>query len=200
MRKHKKLIFLALLLVILCVATGAFFISSSRPDKLTEAQKEKAIADILGRKPNIEVKEITGNKTYEGKYITFQYPAKAVIYEYKEPVENDINSETFSFDIESPRLILNYAGEANRSDLNALEDIPAVRLRQDAANGYKASKIEADGAQGVAFFKAASGEFRADKTAFFLIGKTSYSISISGGDEREIDKLLNQILSSADFK
>lgn len=195
MRRFKKI---AIVLIVFSAVTGgvtAFFVLNSKPDELSKGQKEQAIGQILGRKPNLNPQVKTGNVTYGGKYASFSYPGRAKIYEYKN--RSGANSESFSFDIDSPRLILNYS--AARSDLKISSDVPSVRLRQDLSNGYAESKIKADGQEGIVFSKKESSGVRAEKTGFFLVNATLYTISITGNNLEDVTKMFDQIVKTLKF-
>ena len=72
MRKNlKKLLILGLVLGVVIAGIAAFFILNSTPDELTEKQKEQAVADILGRKPNLNPDVKTGDIEFVGEKLTF---------------------------------------------------------------------------------------------------------------------------------
>lgn len=195
-----KKVFIAIILIILAVFLIVVFNLLNRSSKiLSNAEKEAAIAEILGRKPNLTDNTPTGNKVYKSKYISFIYPAKAKIYTYREPniAKNSSVLDIFSFDISSPRLIFNYS-LIQYTNLSGVSDIPDVKLRQLENNLYIQDDAYADDIQGLVFEKTEGiGSF--EKTALFLLNGKSYSFSIQGSDIKEVRSLYNQIISSVKF-
>jgi hypothetical protein len=196
--KKRLLVFGFLFALIVLGGTG-FVISSKSPDKLSTEEKDEKVSEILGRKANLDPKYVKGSTKYEGKYISFSYPAKAKLYKYDEREEGE-KTEVFSFDIESPRLILNYSAEPNRSDLKSLDDVPSVRLRKDVTRGYTESKIELQGLTGYAFSKEATSSERAEKTGFILKETVLHTVSVQGNNLDDVNVLFEEIIKSAEFK
>jgi len=196
----KKIILLVLILV-LVIGIIALFIYGSKPDKMTDTQKEKAIAGMLGRKVNTGNDVKVGNISFEGKYAQFSYPAAAVVYGYKgneDMKNNDSGGDNFSFDLKNPRLVFNFT--ANKStDVNLL-DISSVKFRRDSANGYIEKEEKIGNVSALSFMKDRSGEFPAEKSIFLLSGGVLYTISITGSSIEEVSKLSDQIIASLSFK
>lgn len=200
-KRHRKLLILVVILGLVFLGIIGSIMLNSKPDKLSEAEKEKAIAGILGRKPNMNANIKTGNTAYDGKNIYFEYPAKAVIYDYvsENKKKNKSIIEMFSFDIDNPRLILNYSAE-EKTGLTDLDDEPAVSLREDKSRGYIREEIEIDGVSGLSYSKEAGGGDRAEHSIFILKDGVLYSISVSGASLEDVNELFEQIISSAVFK
>ena len=196
----KKIIIIGAVFLVAVLSVVAFFVIDSKPDKLTEKEKEKALTKILGRKANTEG-EKTGNVSYSGKYASFVYPAKAKVYKYVDPDSKKNKSivERLSFDIEDPRLILIYTVEQNPNPVGTIEDYPAVKLREDKSSGYVRSGFTVDSERGITFSKSGSGEARAEKTSFFLRGNLIYTISITGTNIIDITDLFKLITGSFTF-
>lgn len=176
------------------------FIYFSKPDKLTEKERQEAIDKVVGGKANLNGPEVkTGSGIYKGKHAEFSYPASAEIYDYKDPnsVNSDPESESFSFDIKSPRLVFNYNASATREV--KLEDISAVKFRNDPANGYANSEEKVDGVIGVSFKKDRSGEYMAEKTLFVLNNGNLITISITGSSLEEVENLFDSIKQTLKF-
>lgn len=202
MRKNlKKVLIIVVILGIIIAVIAAFFILNSTPDELSEAEKEEAVAQILGRKPNLNPDIKTGNVEFVGEKLTFSYPARAEIYDYEDPekANNTTTIEILSFDIENPRLILNYTA-VNKPELKSLIDEPAVSLREDDSRGYLSEEIEVDGVSALSYSKEASGGNRAERSAFILKDGVLYTISITGASSEDVEKLFDQIISSASFR
>ena len=179
------------------ISIAVYLIVSKPPKFMSSQEKEAAIAQILGRKPNLTDNTSKGNVVYKGKYTSFIYPAAAKIYSYRDEglKRNTSVLETFSFDISNPRLVLNYS-VLDRPNLTSIDDVPDVKLRKIAFSGYVQTQILADGQKGLAFEKTTDSS---ERTVFFFINSKVYSISITGSSVKEIDKLFDQIVMSLKF-
>lgn len=194
-----KKIVIAVLVIIVLVSIISVYIFLNRASKImSQAEKEAAIAKILGRKPNLTDDTPKGDTTYQGKYISFMYPARAKIYTYVDPnfAQNESLLETFSFDIDNPRLIFNFSIVENTGNLPNVSEISGVKLRQDKTRGYKQSEVAADGYNGLFFEKDGS---KSEKTGFFLVNNKIYSFSIQSSDSKAVNELFNKIVSSVKF-
>jgi hypothetical protein len=200
--KGMKRRILLLVLVLLIAGGGVAFYILSQPPKETLSKnfKEQAISKLLGRKAQLDpVSEKSGNVVYNGKYLSFDYPAKALIYSYKDPGFASSSSllEDFSFDIKSPRLVLNLAVLSNNGKLKSIDDNPGVKFRQTSPGQYTEKIIIIDGHQGKLYSRR---DENPEKTAFFLVNDKIYSIAITGTNFEEIDGLSNTILKTLKFK
>lgn len=200
-KRHKKL-FIFLIFVGLIVGGVISYIAlNATPEKLTDEEREQAVADILGRKPNLNPDVKTGDTSYESEYISFEYPAQAVQYDYVDEGKENNSTEvdSFSFDIENPRLILNYTA-VERPDTSSLDDIPAVKLREDTTRGYEKEEVLVDSVTAFSFSKPGGGSIKAEKSVFILSGGVLYSISITGSHIDDVDELFEQVINSTRFK
>jgi hypothetical protein len=197
----KKWIVLGVFIVILTVGGIAFYILSLPPkETLSKNFKEQAVTRLLGRKAQLEdVKVKTGNVSYNGKYISFDYPAKAVIYTLKDAGFASSSSllEDFSFDIKSPRIILNLAVLDNHGRLKSIDDNPGVKFRQNSPGQYTEKLVFTDGHPGKVY---ARRDENPEKTAFFLVNDKIYTIAITGTIFEEIEGLSDGILKTTKFK
>jgi hypothetical protein len=194
-----RVILIFLLIVAVIAGLVAFLILNHSSKSLNEAEKEAALTNILGRQPILNDNTPVGNKQYNGKYASFIYPAKAVIYTYKDPniVKNKSELDMFSFDISSPRLVLNFAVSDNSSSIADIKDDSGAIYRADKANGYSQSKVAVSGSKGLVFAKA--GE-HPEKTGFWLFNNRIYTLSITGSDYQEVVNLFDSITASLKFK
>lgn len=187
-------------LVIILGGAVAFYLLSLPPrEALSKEFKEKAVTKILGRKAQLDdVAEKAGNIVYHGQNITFEYPAKAVVYTFKDPgfASSSSRLEDFSFDIRSPRLVFNMAVLGNPAGQMSIDDNPGVKLRQSRPDLYSEETITVDGQKG----KVYSQSTEAEKTAFFLVKNKIYTISVTGTIFEEVKKLEYQVLKSVKFK
>lgn len=188
-----------ILFVVILAGIGFYILSLPPKEALSKDFKQKAITKLLGRKAQLDnVAEIAGNTQYEGKFITFDYPAKAVVYEIKDPgfASSSSRLEDFSFDIKSPRLILNMAVLSNPGKQLSVDDNPGVKLRQSQSGSYKEQLVTIDGHRG----KVYSKENEPEKTAFFLVNDKIYTISVTGSSFDEVVSLSDNILHTVKFK
>ena len=187
-----------IILVLILAGIGFYILSLPPKEALSKDFKQQAITKLLGRKSQLDavpVKE--GNTQYKGKYIAFDYPAKAIIYELKDPgfASSSSRLEDFSFDIKSPRLILNMAVLSNPGHQLTVDDNPGVKLRQNSSS-YKEQLVTIDGQKG----KVYSKEDEPEKTAFFLMNDRIYTISVTGSSFEEVTGLADDILKTVKFK
>jgi hypothetical protein len=197
----KKLIIFAVIVVGIFAFIAVFILYNSKPDKLSDKAREEALGQILGRKPNLNPQVKAGESTFTGKYISLSYPARAKIYEYiSDSVKKDkAFLETFSFDIDAPRMIFNYTAYKNAADLTGLDEFPAVSFRQNKSNGYSEKKVMADGVGGLSFSKQGSGEYKSESSAFFFKDDALYSFSVTANSPQDAQKLLGEILKTVVF-
>lgn len=189
----RKIILFILSIIIVFLSIGVYFLINKSEEGMTKAEKEQAMIDILGRKPNL-TDAPGGNIEYKGKFASFVYPKAAVIYTYKDPgmQENSSVLETFSFDTSNPKLVFNYS-VFNKPDFSSVLDSPDVKLRQLKERGYEKADIQADGIIGLAFEK---GGLEAEKSAFFFSGGKIYIVVVTGNNLKDVNKLFNQIIVS----
>lgn len=196
----KRWIVLSVLVLMLITGGVIFYILSQPPQEtLSKDFKEKAVTKILGRKAELEeAPEKLGNVSYNGKFIQFEYPAKAVIYNLKDPGFASSSSllEDFSFDIKEPRLVLNLA-VLQAGKMTDIANNPGVKLRQSQPGTYSGQQMTVDGETGMVY--EGRGE-TPEKTAFFLVNGHIYTISITGTNFDEVKKLADGILESVKFK
>lgn len=197
----KKWIFGGVLVIFVIILVGGFIYTSLKPDKLTSKQREEAISQIMGRKANTNPEIKKGNGIHEGKYATFNYPAAAKVYEYRDTeLKNNSNMlESFSFDMQAPRRVFNYTVEKNSSSIGKIDDISAVNFRKNPSSGYKQENIKVGSEVGLAFAKDSSGEFMAEKSGFFLVNGNIYTISVTASTKTDAESLFKEVLSSMKF-
>ncbi len=195
----KRPVILALIAVIF-VFIAAVVVFLNRPVKnMSNSEKEAAIAKILGRKPNLTNNTITGDKEYKGKYVSFVYPASALIYTQKingEPVKQT-GLEYFSFDLDNPKIIFSMETVGVPDAVQSVEDYPGVKLREIENSLYIKNEVFVGGKKGFVFDKSSDNNF--EKTAFFYFEGKVFSFTISGTDQKGIDNLYSKIISSLVF-
>jgi hypothetical protein len=195
----KKIFYFTVALILIVAMLSVFLILNRTTKTMSKAESEAALAKMLGRKPNLDVKNTpTGNVLYKGKYVSFMYPAIATIYTYRDPAaaSDKTEIENFSFDISDPRLVCNFSVEQNLSNNISLDDISGVRLREDKSRGYQQSEILADGQKGLAFTQ--SGD-QSEKSGFFIVNSKIYSLSVTGNDIKEVVNLFDNIIKTLQF-
>lgn len=197
----KKWVALGVFLIFLVAGAVAFYLLSQPPkESLSDDFKQKAITKMLGRKAQLtQIEEKKGKVAYNGKYISFDYPAKAVIYNYKDPGFASSSSllEDFSFDIKSPRLIFNLAVLKTSGKLHTIDDDSGVMFRKNSPGQYKDVSRPINGYVGRIYER---DDENPEKTAFFLVGGRFYSISVTGNSFDDIQALADNILKTVKFK
>lgn len=187
--------FILIFTILIGVLLTLFFIFESSQKKLSDSEKEKALTKILGRKPNLSDNEAAGEVEYKGKNAAFKYPAKAKIYTYKDPnmAKNTSVLETFSFDIEKPRLVFNFSVMENAASLKDVTDISGVNLRQNKSFGYTESEGKIGENKGLVFAKSGS---QSEKSGFFIINNKIYEVSVTGSNFEDVSLLFDGIINS----
>jgi hypothetical protein len=195
----RKIILLTAGVAVVLISIILILVLNSPSRELTQDEKEKALAQIVGRKLNLTGKDIPqGDVEHKGKYMSFMYPAAAKIYHQtingKEVVNNGA-LEYFAFDMEDPRVNVITEVIQATSSIIKLSDYPAVRLRQ--AEGSLYVQNEAESAQhisGLGFSKKDENSF--EETAFFFANGKIYSLSITSADKKIEDKVFNKMIST----
>lgn len=196
----KKFIIALFLIAILASVFWLFYFLNKPLKEMSEAQKEAAIAKILGRKPNLSTKDApTGNTEYKGKYILFSYPAGATIKKQmlngQEVVYKGL--ELFMFGLENPKLNASIEVINAPENITSINDYPSVRLRQIQSNLYQDSDVFVGNEKGLAFTKQSSTGF--EKTAFFFLKGKIYSFSLQSPDSKKLEEVFNDIIASVKF-
>lgn len=193
MKKWLLLVFLGFFII--CSVIVIYLLSQPSGHEFTDEEKEKKLEEILGRDVRLTNTTPKGNIVYDGKKITFEYPAKAEIYEYRETstIKESSALDDFSFDMRDPRIIFNL--KVTPTHLTNLSDYPAVRLREQRGEYLKAESTM-DMADGIYFFKEDEPEI----SAFYLYEGNIYAISITGSSYDHVKSLFDSVLSSAQLK
>lgn len=178
---------------------SVFILLTGPERKLTQAEKERALSKLLGRKVSLEDKKApTGNIIYKGKYMSFSYPAVAIIYTQKlngKPIKQT-DLESFIYDLDSPKLTF-YTEVTSSPVIKSLADSPSVKLRQIESNLYSQSNVSAGGYEGLSFEKVTN--LGNEKTAFFYVNGKIFSFSSQGSDINAVRDLLQKTLASLKF-
>lgn len=195
----KKIILVLLTIAIVISVSLTLYFLNKPAKELSKAEKEAAIAKILGRKPNLTNNTKTGDTQYKGKFVSFNYPAAAVIYIQKlngVPVKQT-NLEYFSFDLSDPKLTFSMEVVQVPVSVGSLEDYPAVKLREIESNLYLKSDILIGDKTGLVFEKNDNNKF--EKSVFFYLSDKVFSLTISGSDQKGNEELYNKVIGSLKF-
>lgn len=197
----KKFIVLVLIVVIAIVSIVVFNIFNSSSKKLSTEEKEAALTNILGRKPNLNEKEAAkGNLQYKGKYVTLMYPARAKIYVLKvngEEKKDNWNLDSLNFDLDDPHITVLVTVSNAPSSVTSITDYPSVKLRQTQPGMYQQKDITTDGKSGLLFGKQDNTGF--EKTAFFYLNNKIYMFSFLGSDLMAINDIFKNIMATVKF-
>ena len=178
----------------------AFFVLNRSASSLTESEKQQALTNILGRPVVLKEKSVpTGDIKYQGKYISFLYPAAGEISIPKlngTPILSR-NLEDFYFSLgQDPRIDGTTTVAMASSVETRISDDPSVRLRQSQKDLYKQTEVTVDNQHGLSFEKNDQG---IEKTAFFFVSNKIYTFSVSGSDQKKVTELYNKIIPSLKF-
>lgn len=195
----KKFVLIVLMIAIITVLVVVFLALNRSSKEMSEAEKQAAVAKILGRKPNITDNTKTGDTEYKGKYVSFIYPAAGVIYTQKlngVPIEKT-SLEYFSFDLSNPKLVFSMEVVQVPGSVLSIEDYPSVKLREVENNLYTKTAVSVGSKDGIVFEKQDNNSF--EKSAFFYLGDKVLSFTVSGNDQKGIDELYNKVTAGLKF-
>lgn len=194
----KKWLLFSILGLLLVGGGVTFYILSQPPkEKLSKAFKEQAVTKLLGRKAQLDdAFQKTGNEKYDGKYISFEYPAIATIYVFNTPISG-AQLERFEFDQKTPKIYSTLQVNANRANITLADDDPAARLRHTQSNLYKEAEITVAGVKGIEFVKKEEGS---ERSIFWLYKNNIYSFVFYGPDINEIIKASDSVLRTIVLK
>lgn len=193
----RTVLYVTILVFILAgMVLGALLLYSPGKTALTDAQKQAALIKLLGREPILsQAIRNSGVIQYDGKHLTFSYPAVAQNYP-----SNTVNNSTFvlenkEFKESNPRyhFIVQVVQYPNAMTYGA---IPSIHLRRTQTNIYTESPMAIDKNQGIAFVSQTDGY---EKDAFLLYNGLLYTFVITGGDP-EIEKIFDGVVRSASIK
>src|SRR3977135_1382170 len=105
----KKHILIGLIAIILAGGFIYYFFSPIK-SKLSKSEEAAAVEKMLGRQQRSVQNVKTGNTTYDGKYLKFEYPTSATqnTYNKKNILKNPQTLESFQFQqISNPKYFFN---------------------------------------------------------------------------------------------
>ncbi len=186
-------------IVVILLACGLYYFFAPAKGSLSTSQKNTALEKILGRDvrhgDNIKV----GYKKYNGKYLTFDYPAAAEEYTYN---REKILGTKFVLDdfqlqqLGGPKYFLN-AMVQDASIAATLEDLTGVNSRENSHDYTKNLRTIAH-MQAVVFTK--DNTDGAEDSVFFGSKDKYFTMIISGSQLSEIAPVFERILSSIVLK
>jgi hypothetical protein len=190
----KKFIVLAIFVLILA---GLFaYYSVPRQEQLSQAQKEQKLTDLLGRKVDLSDKKPQADKKFEGKFVSFMYPADAVIYAHREAGSTGTlgSLESFSYDLKSPKVVFNYQVF---SSIKSLDDLPSFRLRALAERAYVSENIAVKEFSGT-LFKKDEGQI-SERSLFVYKSDKAYIFVLTGSDPETLDGVMDFLTGTLEF-
>lgn len=195
-----NIIFGILLVVLLGIFIAGFLILNRSASPMTEKEKVQALDNILGRPVVLQEKKVpAGDITYQGKYVSFLYPAAAEKFVPSlngTPIPSK-DLEDFYFSLgDDPRIDVTTTVTKVSSVETSIADEPSVRLRQSQKDIYQQTEITADKQNGLAFTKVSGG---IEETAFFFVNNKIYTFAVSGSDQQNVTALYNKIILSIKF-
>ena len=196
----KKIIIFLLVVFATIFLAIAFFIINQPSKQLTDAEKEKALVDLLGRKVNTGDKDVPkGDTEYRGKLYSFSYPKSATVAQrlFNGTPVPETGLESFIIQMNSPKMSLFTQAIEVPITVQNLEDYPGVRLRETQSNLYEKSKVTAGEVRGLVFVKDDLSGY--EKTAFFYLKSVVYSFSFQGSDSKAVNELFLKVMGSLKF-
>jgi len=198
----KKIIILISSILILIAVIIAFFILNSAPTKLSKAEKDAALVNLLGRKPILDEKNAPkGDTEYKGNTLSFKYPAAAKMFVTMvngKVVKDTWHTDYLNFDLDDPRLSMLVTVADSPASVTTIEDYPAVKLRIIQPGMFTKSDIKIGGQNGLVFVKTDNSGF--EKVAFVYYKAKVFVFSMQGADLVSSDPIFQRIVSSVKFK
>lgn len=193
----KKFVIFTFLVIIFTLLFLTFIYLNRLSKPLTKAQKEAAIAKILGRKPNLDDTKPKGDLTYNGKYVSFIYPARVTIEKQllngqEAPYDG---LERFIFKDEDLKVRVYVEIINTPSNITNLSDYPAVKSRQIQAGSYTQDYVYAGDIAGLVF--TTSSNLNYEKAAFFDYKGRIYSFSFQGSGSKNVGEIYDKVMTSA---
>lgn len=133
----------------------------------------------------------TGETKYQGNYITFTYPAKAIVMPGQKPDGSILDRVSLMF--RDPRL--DVVVVAMKSEEKTLDEVPAVTMRRGQRDVYDEKRIQIGQEFGLKYSRLDGTE----KVLFLLHDGRLYTLSIVGNNVQELDKLWNVMLPDFHF-
>lgn len=201
-KSMKKKIAIAILIIIAFIAVISVYIFLNWPVKsLSTAEKEVALTNILGRKPNLNEKQSAkGNLEFKGNTVSFLHPAAGSIFVHRvdgKIQKDNWNLDSFSFDLDDPRTKILVTVSQAPSDVTSINDYSGVRLRQLQFEVYLQKDVLVDSHSGFVFSRQDNSGF--EKTAFFYFKNRIYIFSIIGNDLKSVEDVYKTVIQSAKF-
>ena len=192
---------LVLLFIFVLICIFVFIKLSEAPkDTLSKDFKEQALSKLLGRKAQLDTpQKVLGTTHYDGKFISFDYPKRAIIYKYRDPNQASLDSylEEFIFDLKDPRITVDVQVLSNNGNIASIGENSGVSLRHSQPWSYTEEDIIVDGQKGKSFTKKDHGT---EKTVFFLFHNRIYSLATTGSYFDDVVNYADEIIHTVNFK
>jgi hypothetical protein len=199
----KKILILIIIIFLVILAVFAYIMLNKSAQGLSQAQRDAALAKLLGRKLNLSDKAPSKEYIpYKGKYVSFMYPKDATPFDEQNKPEGAYFApnalESFTFSLSNPFLWASIEVLPMNTGTKSLEDYSGIIVRKLDPNTYKQSNISIAGKKGLQFDKktVSSGS---DKAAFFLVNSRIYVVYVSGSSANDLLILFNKLTSSLKF-
>lgn len=187
--KKKKIIIPVIILTFISTGFLYWHFTASKIE-LSEAERANAYKQLLGRDIKEEVK--IEEKGFQGNYFSLTYPSNLSVKEATSSSEQ--KSETLRMLGFNPRL--NLVVMAVNGEGISLDDYSAVKFRRQSEEWKDTeSSSNINNSNTVVFTNKKSPE----KTAFLKKNNMIYSISISGSNFSEVEKLFESIAKTITF-
>ena len=196
----KRFLFISLIVTIIIAGLLAFSILNNTAKTMSEAEKEAAMAKILGRQVNINPSSAPlGDTEFKGKYVTFIYPkaAKPFTFKINGKEVKPSGLEQFSFDLDVPKTAFFMEVVSVPSTVKNVNDYPGVKLREINSGIYTQSDAFFGDNSGLVFVKNDNTGY--EKTAFFYKDGKVYSFSLQGNDSKSVEDLYSRIMPTVNF-
>jgi hypothetical protein len=187
-------------LLILGLVVGAAFAAITvfyKPGNLTQAERDKALTKMLGRK--VELSPTTASTAWvkhTGKYLSLLRPQAATEYtaDKAEIAKNTTILEKIDFGQTHPRLTI-VVLVTNANGATKVDDASGVGLRKNQPKEYTQKPVKIGPYNGLRFVKKDGTE----DTSFLYANGRFYSFAVSGGQGVDLEDTTNRLLESVEL-
>lgn len=154
--------------------------------------KQGDLQQVLGREiRNTPTQTPRGETKYRGRYMTFNYPARAWVHEIKQDVPGML--ERVNMEVDIPRLSI--VAAAIETKEKKLEDVPGVKMRRQQPEIYSERQVIVGVEKNPVFSKLDGTE----KTVFVIYHERLYTLSVTGIEADAVEQLWGEILPTFHF-
>ncbi len=199
----KKILVLTIIIIFIFAAAFAYIMLNKSAKGLSQAERDAALSNLLGRKLNLSDKVVQKDYVlHNGKYVSFIYPKDAKPFDEQNqpggPYYSKDALENFTFSLQSPFLWGSIRVLPNTPGMSRLEDYSGIRVRRLDPNNYKESEITINGVKGLQY-ESINISSNTKKEAFFYLNNRIYFVLSEGNSKSDLVNLFEKVVGSLKF-